>query len=356
MNQRVRVLQELGEQFEHAVTRASRRHSGWRGRTASTWRAAAARLRVGFTAVPVLLGAAAAIAVAAIALSVAGHRHGLPASAPSPGGPPAYVSPTDPALKYLRAARVINPADAGCRGPRFGQVTSQTVSRAAPTELLPILSVLRRPKRPSDRLPPLVAHRKPWPLVAQVVYVNYIRLARTQDGARYYLIPIVGAQGSGVSAACAAAWRAALHRELPHIPASLRAHAVQVLGDAIALQRYQSEPHQEIWFFALDPGGGGGGGGGGATASEISEGRGYLGTSQVNSRSPTFLSGDVPDGVDTMTLRFRTRIATPLTITTRPVNNVFALRVPLRASNGFPQTVVWRKADGTVIKTIKYPR
>lgn len=330
-------------------------------------RSAGRRLRAGARVVPVVLTIGVTVAIAAIALVTLGHRHpSAPGPAASPSAPPPYVPPNDPAMKYVMP--VTNPGP-GKQYPacRIGRVVrgrrgesvlgllnrfngSPTISHAAPTELLPILGVLRRPATPSDKLPPR------FPLVrvaqgsAQVIYVDYIRLARVRDGVRYYLIPVVSAgDGIGVSPACAAAEMAALHRELPHIPQALRAHAKQVLADLIAEQRYHSHPHQAIWELDVSHGGGSASSGGGGIAWDITHGE-AMGSSGSNGNAT--VTGVVPDAVATITFRYLGGPHGTTSITTRPINNVFVYRAPRTSPTAFPNLIIWRNAHGKIIKTL----
>jgi hypothetical protein len=329
--------------------RASRSHAGgWRLRTVRR------RLRRGLAVVPVLLAIGAAFAIVAFALISLSHRHPSATSpAPSPSAPPPYISPNDPAMKYVMPVTNPNAQYPACRmrGPLRPVTGSPLISHAAPTELLSILGVLRRPATPSDKLPAFFAHRTVAEGSAQVIYVDYIRLARVQDGIRYYLIPIVSASGFGISPGCAAAQVAALDRRLPQIPAALRTRAQQVLADLIAQRRYHSQPHQEIWELDVNAGGGSGHGGGGGTASDISQ-QGTM--SSYGANGTATLSGVVPDGVATITLRFSRTPAqgAAFTTTTRPINNVFVIRIPRAAPNAFPQTILWHSAQRRLIKTL----
>jgi hypothetical protein len=65
----------------------------------------------------------------------------------------------------------------------------------------------------------------------------------------------------------------------------------------------------------------------------------------------------VPDGVNTVTLRFApdgTRLKRPVTTTVRPVNNVVVAREPYSAPR-LPSSVILRAGDGHVIKRIVVP-
>ena len=86
--------------------------------------------------------------------------------------------------------------------------------------------------------------------------------------------------------------------------------------------------------------------------------------SQVGFRSGrgSVLSGVVPDGVASVTLHFPARLdgthqASSVSVTARPIENVFVVRVPRRVTpqafgGSAPVWITWRAANGTVIRTI----
>jgi len=330
-------------------------------------RRAARPRRAGARVVPVGLAIGVAVAIAAIAVLTLGHpRPRVTGPAASPSGPPPYVSPNDPAMRYVMP--VLHPGAAeqypACRigrvvrGHRGGSVLGllnevgspkmPEISHAAPTQLLSILAVLRQPPAPKDKLPPRFPLLRVAQGTARVIYVDYIRLARIQGGTSYYLVPVVSAAGLGISPACAAAETAGLHRELPHIPAPLRARAERVLADLIAQQRYNSQPHQAVWELDVQPGGGSASGSG-ATAWDITQ-AGDMSSHGTNGNAT--VSGVVPDGVATITFRYPGRRHGATSITTRPVNNVFVYRAPRTSPTAFPNAIIWRNGHGKVIKTL----
>jgi hypothetical protein len=90
--------------------------------------------------------------------------------------------------------------------------------------------------------------------------------------------------------------------------------------------------------------------------------RGAISQDGLRSGASTVLSGIVPDGVASVALHFPARFgganpAPPLSVTVRPVENVFVVRVPRsfipQAFGGTtPDSIKWRAANGTVIRTI----
>jgi hypothetical protein len=117
-----------------------------------------------------------------------------------------------------------------------------------------------------------------------------------------------------------------------------------------------------VTLFGLQPNGSGGGGGG-ADAAEI-ERHGMWGSSSGGTGANpglTLFSGVVPDGVATVTLRysagkvggFSRRSVPAITIKAHAVNNVVIVSVPRAGAQATSAvTTTWRRADGSIIKTI----
>lgn len=189
--------------------------------------------------------------------------------------------------------------------------------QGAPSKsLMSILGVLRRPAVAADAGSGIAAGG-----FISGVFVHYIRLARVVDGSPYYVYPgIVGGCGTGEA------------------------------------------PHQGIMELArnVDLGNGlmGGTGGGGATAAQIERGHDASSGPPGSSTSST-VTMVVPDGVATVTLHYPAgrasgyspKISPAFTITTAPVENLVVVTLP--RSNPLQQgAVIWRSADGRVIKTV----
>ncbi|MGD0452843.1 MAG: hypothetical protein ABSB69_04540, partial [Solirubrobacteraceae bacterium] len=182
--------------------------------------------------------------------------------------------------------------------------------------LLSILGVLRRPATAADAGSGIVARG-----FVSGVFVHYIRLARVFDGSPYYLYPgIVGGCGTG---------------EAPHEGIMELATNVD-LGHGIK----------------------GGSGGGGATAAAIEQGEDASSSGLPGSTTSSMITMVVPDGVAKVTLRYPAgrasgyspKISPPFTITTAPVGNLVVATLP--RSNPLQQgAVIWRSADGRVIRT-----
>jgi hypothetical protein len=239
----------------------------------------------------------AAAAIAGILLGTTGGGGGShPSSAPLPAGrPPSKTARRSPA---------------SCIPPNGGAL------QGAPNKsLLSILGVLRRPATAADAGSGIVAQG-----FTSGVFVHYIRRARVVAGSPYYIYPaVVGGCGTG---------------EKPH-------------EGIMELARNVDLGHGVI----------GGSGGGGATAAAIDKGQ-DAGSGPPGSSTGTTITMVVPDGVAIVTLRYPAgrasgyspKISPPFTITTTPVENLVVVRLPRR--NPLQQgTVIWRAADGHIIKT-----
>jgi hypothetical protein len=110
-----------------------------------------------------------------------------------------------------------------------------------------------------------------------------------------------------------------------------------------------------------------GGGGCCGTAASIEQiGQpGYQGTSSTSCTGATSCNGIsilidvIPDGVASVTYYFPSRAspalpARGLTVTTRPISNVLAVKVPIGAP--FATRITWRATNGVIIKTLHTAR
>ncbi len=173
-----------------------------------------------------------------------------------------------------------------------------------------MLAVLRSPQTPLDALP---ASSLPGGVqhMGEGIYINYVRDVGVISGTTYYVIPV--ARG------CASSKEEVI----------LYTHSARGFSG---------------WF--------------GATPRAIEQGR-LLGSEGTAASS--VVSGIVPDGVAKITLKYapakpssispRRQLA--VTVTAKPMNNVFAVHVPQNpGSASLPKTIVWRSAKGAVIKRI----
>jgi hypothetical protein len=247
--------------------------------------------------------AIAAAAVAAILVAFAGGGGGShPHSAALPAG--------------RHRPRLARSSPAAC-----ASATSKALQGAPSKSLLSILGVLRRPATAADALPRDFAVLG----AGSDAFVHYIRRTRVVRGSPYYIYPAIlgGCGGRG--------------------PQGIGRLATNI-----------------------DLGGGaiGADGGVGSTAAAIEQGR-AVGTGPPGSSTSTTVTVIVPDGVAEVTLRYPAgrasgyspKISPPFTITTAPVNNEVVASVPRSGGGGaiHQATMVWRAANGHVIKTFHGP-
>ncbi len=359
-------MDDFAHWLEHQLVDAGRRRQR-RRRRPSPW-AGATRL-AGNAAVPVA-GIVVAALVAAVAIALLHHRTGTGISgAPTPPpATPAALLPVNPTRAQRREENYLNNAwevvlrkDPGCTHARPSDA-KPTLSQGSPSpQLLSLLSVLRRPATSADKLPARITYhpyrRDPTGTLPPVqgIYVRYIRYARHRDGANYYLVPAENVNWmEPVPARCYAEQRAALHAALPGIPAHLRAGVLGLEPRFVAQLQYDTSPHPGVCLLGLnDTGNGDGGCGLAATVTSIEQGH------VIESGAPggvPVVDGLAPDGVRSITFSYRGRHpGHPLTALV--IDNVFVLHDPgdRLPDDGFPTKMVWRAADGHVIKTIDRP-
>lgn len=281
------------------------------------------------------------VAVVLVAFGVGGTRR----SSPPTGSPPRLP---------LAEQRHVNKIIDRILGPQFrtcGHVRPRrnlSISYGAPdSEMLSTLGVLRRSATPADTLRPFLHSASL--NVAHGVYVRYVRLARTYRGTSYYIIP--AADIGSMDAQCVAAGRAALRKGLPHVPAALRQTVAQQ-GEALLVE---FGPDEGVFLNTARAYHDERGGGSPVRIQAIRTQGGGFGFDGDDGVSLT-LSGIVPDGVASVTVTIERTGERPLTVTGRPVGNVLAvpLRVPAHGPIGGPATMVWKAADGHVIRIIRH--
>ena len=322
----------------HEAPPPRRRGSGW--------------LHAGLRAVPVLAALLVALVVVGGALVLLRH-HGHGTSSPS-GAPPtgpglaSIVTHTPQRqlhseLSYIAAATHSTLDSRVCR---VRQPTGVSMIHGAPgTALVSSLGVLRRPATAADRLDPAVLAGTP------DVYAGHTRRALTADGVSYYIVPARYDRSASVpSDRCFALQLAALHRALPKIPSALR-HQTRVLqAGLIAYARRQAAraPRDTICLVTMS--GRSSGAQCGISAAAIKRGV------PVSDELDTFF-GIAPDGVASVTLGFAATRKRPARSLTAPViNNVYAARVPWAGPAPAMPAVIWRSAQGRVLKRIPVPK
>ena len=334
---RLPILAELREQLnEHYHANVARPRAHPRLVRSRRWRPLA------LFAVLILGGATGALAAAGVFQS--------------PGAIKRYDQSITPVV-----LRAIN--SPSCARPHV----AATTTGAAPASLLSTLGVLRRPSRPGGLRGVVTRLITP----GMSLYLRYVRFARSVDGFDFYVS--VGTSFAGTPAnigRCIAAVTANFTRELPRLPKALRAEAAQIFDAALNAQRanWSRIPARFVGvslnaISIYTPGNGFGGGP--STVASINAGKdlGEGGAATGSGPNTSFVDGLVPDAVASLTLHYEAgpiggyshKHGPAANITTRPVNNVFVAIVPRPTGNAEPSSIIWRAANGKIIKTIHEP-
>jgi hypothetical protein len=291
----------------------------------------------------------AMVVLLATAVAAQTRHAALPAASP-PGGLTGPVGPgyLEIAAQDYRAAMVAaakhDPACASKAG---------TISDAAPDRrLVSVLGVLGGPPSRSVPLPPFLRKGwvqstrqsifRPW---ADGIYVRYVRLARTSTNMYFYITAAAEIPPPPPPARCYAEALTILRASTLNLPAAERSAILQYAqrvksGEQRASKRDPSRPG--ICFFAVSV----------LPAGErcgawpgLIEHHGIAGDGDPS-------RGVVPNGVASVTLKYRTRQGQPNTYNGNVINNVFVIHVAGRDARISPQTMIWRSRSGKVIKVI----
>jgi hypothetical protein len=273
------------------------------------------------------------------------------------GGSTAHAgAPRRPSPVQRRAERYVERAVLkAVNGPACAAVHRRTtLPGPPPMSLRSILGVLRGPPSP----PPPRTRRNVIIRHQIGLYVNYVRLASVVGGIDYYVfVAKAGFPPPANVTRCLRAQRTDFREELPSIPPMLRAPAKSILAKQLRFEGrvYRRPLRDGVFLYGLGPHGGAGGGG--ADAAEVKR-RGVFVAS--GTKHGSVLSGIVPDGVATVTFNFPPERPKSLQTSGRPTasitatvtNNVVVTTIPRSAENAFSSTMIWRAADGTIVKTI----
>ena len=212
-------------------------------------------------------------------------------------------------------------AQAGCRGVHLAP--TKITHRAPPAAIVSHMAVLRRPQEPGD-LSGLDLARFPYRLIAR----DYVRKLGEAGGVKYYLIP-----GSPT------------FFHLPHrCLRRLSPHRRRLE------QRIERQGRRRSRAIGLGLFGFGHGGGGGGCCSDLHallSGR----TVQTSGNGHSVVSALVPDGVASVTLRWHRGPERHAVVT----DNFWHTTVPLSPPHAFPQSTIWRDADGRLVRSFRAP-
>jgi hypothetical protein len=204
------------------------------------------------------------------------------------------------------------------------QPTTHVTHRAPPAELVSQMAVLRRPQQPDD----LPDHDLTGGLF-HLLAIDYVRkLGAGRHGETYYLVP-----GSGNSA----------------IPPDrclrgLSPHQRRVLARS---RREQRKRQRIIGLGMFEFGPRSGGGSGFADAHALLNNRTVLTSGDAHGATVSAL---VPDGVASVTLRWHRG---PNERNVKVTNNFWLITVPLSAPRAFPNSTIWRDADGHLVRSFR---
>jgi len=288
------------------------------------------------------------LAVAAFAVVALG-RHGPP----SPPGQPAAAGASQRrrARAYLDATiETMLKRDPACRLGAPPNPAGATLSDGSPSAtMLSVLGVLRRPATAADGLPGSLTRARRFILTrgATSVYVRYIRRARVVDGVSYYVIPAAGVRRPAFPGRCFGEEMQTLRREVSRAPAQMRLITLNLGARRFSVEQAlgaRERGHEGV--FELEWQSTGGGGGGGGISPSMLARHGMLGS------DGDVLHGIEPSGVARVTLEWP---AQGRRVTTAVVNNVFVVRVPGAGGGNFPPVMVWRAANGRVIRVVTTP-
>jgi hypothetical protein len=283
----------------------------------------------------------------------------------------------DDAAAEQRERRAVDLINAATREMRQDPACQQrwerttTFSDAAPSAALQeTLSLLRRPAIPQDQIAP-----PPFPglglerIGAQGVYRQWIRMGRAADGSEHYLV-IARDRGrpAPLSRACLRRRHDALLRLLAGEDRRVRRLALRTEA------RVNRDEHpaggfprrEAIFLFDRAPDGSLGGGGGGVDLAWFKR-HGLFGSAQRGSDDLSRVTGLVPDGVVTIEATFARRASrgphrapdlypSDVELTVPVQDNLVAFTVPREAHDALPAKMVWRAADGSVVRTVRERR
>lgn len=335
-------LEKQLEAAARAQTDAGRAQEAEQPARPSRW----AWLLAGARAAPVLIAVVTTLVIAGAALVAFGHgkHHSAPTAATHRSSATRSPFMHNPNLRrevaYLSRSMSKVFQLPACRPP-IPHGTSY-VNGSPGQDLLSILGVLRRPAASTD------AAAARFVLGDSAIYRGYVRRALVANGVSYFIAATRDSFGFAPSARCIGLEVAALRRELPQIPSSLRAPTLKLQARIVTSQRQlaRAAPTSAICF-------------GAAKRNGVDQMCGLTALGIQHGIAPTenrgTFSSVVPDGVASVTVRYRTARGREVSLTGRVSGNMYAVHGPQDFGSSPLVTVVWRSATGTVVKTIKQP-
>lgn len=273
---------------------------------------------------------------------------------------------------FFQADRQVQ-RDRACR--TFTPRRTPSFSDGAPSEeLLSTVGVLRRPQSDEEQR---LSSRKADPVaIGQGIYRRFIRVATSASGRRFVVFVARDVDPTRARPErCRAELRRRFERLLRGRPARLRRFALRIGRLLLRSERRRQArgPQEGVFLFDLsvfeDRAGGGGGGSG---AREIRR-NGLFSASSIRGASRrSRVDGLIPDGVATVTSTFgrdASKVPIPrpkppgsgrkpkryprnVKVTVPVQDNVVSFTVPRAAQDAFADRMVWRSADGRVVRVV----
>jgi hypothetical protein len=227
-------------------------------------------------------------------------------------------------------------------------------------ELLNTLGIMRRPTAPGDALP---TQGLTFFHFAQDLYVDYVRVAHAADGTSYF---VFAARNVGLPVqtdACLHQIHVRLLGLVKGKPKRVRHRALRLFDQRVRLDHKYAKraPREGVFLFDRRADGSIGGGGGGTGATVIQQ-RGMFGSSGAPG-AMSHVSGLIPDGVATVTSSFPQTVSrgagnppkvypAPIERTDPVQDNVISFSVQRDPEDAFASKMVWRAADGSVVRVV----
>ncbi|HEX6715274.1 MAG TPA: hypothetical protein VF066_17925 [Thermoleophilaceae bacterium] len=266
-----------------------------------------------------------------------------------------------------RAVDLINRASAQANRtpacPQSRRIPESTFNHDPPSAgLMNLLGILRRPATAEDK-PPEDRFRF---LPGSDIDVDYIRVAHAADGRQYWIVPARDAlHFDPMPQSCLRAIHGRLRKLSRGKPERVRRLALRFYNSMVASNRRLARRGPREGVFVFEKRGDGVSGGGGGGGLRFLREYGQFGTSGIDNRS-AHVNGLIPDGVATVTSTFGAvysrgprrkprRYPKPITRTDPVQDNMVSFDVARSAENAFPSKMVWRDADGKVVRVVRLP-
>jgi hypothetical protein len=257
------------------------------------------------------------------------------------------------------AARHVRQTHPACRLPRHFDPRPTFTDERPSDALLSTLGVLRRPATEADH----VDRRSLEPTFASGIFENWTRVATAADGRQFVVVIAQDRLRMPLPPhRCVDLEDAELRRLLSDRTPAVRRVALRLKARLNREEHPKSgfTPTEAIFLFDRTPDGSIGGGGGGVDLRWFLR-HGLFGSAGVGNRST--VSGLVPDGVASIDVTFPRTVSrgphrdskvfpTAIRLTVPVRDNVVAFDVDRTAPDVVGMQMVWRRADGSVMRRV----